>query len=133
MYTDKVMEHFKHPRNVGEIADADGVGHFTNPACGDTMKLYIKVENDVISQAKWQTLGCTAAIASSSIASEMITGMPITQASKLTNKAISEALGGLPPAKIHCSVLAADALIEALKDYEQRRGKGVPAAYSRQP
>ncbi|MSQ32693.1 MAG: iron-sulfur cluster assembly scaffold protein [Dehalococcoidia bacterium] len=116
-YTEKVIDHFMHPRNVGEIENPDGVSTITNPACGDTMMLQVKITGNVISEAKWRTLGCSVAIATSSIASEMMTGMKLEEAEKLSNKAIADALGGLPRVKMHCSVLAADALKDALKDF----------------
>ena len=116
-YSDKVMYHFMHPRNMREIEDADGVGNVGNPVCGDVMRLYIKVENDRIVDAKFKTFGCGAAIATSSIATELIKGKSVDEATKLTNEAVAEALGGLPAAKMHCSVLAQDAVEAAVKDY----------------
>lgn len=121
-YSEKVMEHFMNPRNVGEIEDADGVGTVGNPACGDIMQMTIKVVDDVIVDVKFKTFGCGAAIASSSIATEMIKGKTIKEALKLTNKAVAEALGGLPPVKRHCSVLAEQALHSALNDYYKKKG-----------
>ncbi len=121
-YSDKVIEHFTNPRNVGVIENADGVGKVGNPVCGDMMEMSIKVENDVITDIKFRTFGCGAAIATSSIATELIMGKTIDEALELTNQAIAEALGGLPPVKMHCSVLAADALKSALADYYRRRG-----------
>jgi nitrogen fixation protein NifU and related proteins len=120
-YSEKVMDHFMHPRNMGEIEDADGVGEVGNPACGDVMKLYLKIEGDTIVDAKFKTFGCGAAIASSSITTELIKGKSIDEALKLSNEAVAEALGGLPAAKQHCSVLAEDALRAALEDYRQKK------------
>ena len=117
LYSEKVMDHFRNPRNVGIIEDADGVGEVGNPVCGDIMKIYLKIENDVITDVKFETFGCGSAIASSSMATEMIKGRSIAEAMKLTNKAVSEALDGLPPHKMHCSVLAEEAIKKALKDY----------------
>jgi nitrogen fixation NifU-like protein len=119
LYSEKVMDHFLHPRNMGEIADANGIGTVGNPVCGDVMKMYLKIENDTIEDVKFQTLGCGAAIATSSMATEMIMGKPVTDALELTNKAIVEALDGLPPAKIHCSVLAAEAIKKAIENYKK--------------
>jgi nitrogen fixation NifU-like protein len=121
-YSDKVMDHFMHPRNMGEIEEADGVGEVGNPACGDVMKLYLKIEGDRIVDAKFKTFGCGAAIASSSMTTELIKGKTIDEALRLSNEAVSEALGGLPPAKQHCSVLAEDALRAALEDYKKKNG-----------
>ncbi len=122
-YSELVMEHFMHPRNVGVIEDADGVGVEGNPICGDMMEMFIKVrpQDEVIEDIKFRTFGCGAAIATSSIATEMIKGKTIEEALALTNKAIAEALGGLPPIKMHCSVLAADALKAAVADYRQKQ------------
>lgn len=122
IYSAKVMDHFANPRNVGEIEDADGVGEVGNAKCGDIMKMYIKVENGVLSDVKFKTFGCGAAIATSSIATEMIKGKTIEEALKLTNKAVMEALDGLPPAKVHCSVLAEQAMKAAIGDYYTRQG-----------
>ena len=122
MYSEKVMDHFSNPRNVGEIENADGVGEVGNARCGDIMKMSIKVENDVITDVKFKTFGCGAAVATSSIATEMIKGKTIPEALKLTNKAVVEALDGLPPAKIHCSVLAEQAIKAAVSDYYRRQG-----------
>jgi len=122
LYSDKVLEHFSNPRNVGEIPDADGVGEVGSPACGDIMKMYIKVNGGVISDVKFKTFGCGAAIATSSMATELIKGKPIDDALKLTNKAVVEALEGLPPVKIHCSVLAEQAIKSAISDYYTRQG-----------
>lgn len=122
LYSEKVMDHFANPRNVGEIPDADGVGEVGNAKCGDIMRMYIKVAGDVITDVKFQTFGCGAAIATSSMATEIIKGSRIEDALKLTNKAVVEALDGLPPAKIHCSVLAEQAIKSAIADYYTRQG-----------
>lgn len=124
-YSEKVMEHFMNPRNVGEIKDADGIGTVGNPACGDIMQMFIKVEKDVIVDAKFKTFGCGAAIASSSMATELIKGKSIKDALKLTNDEVTKALGGLPKIKRHCSVLAEQALQKALDDYYKK--KGIPS------
>ena len=123
MYSEKVMEHFEHPRNVGEIPDASGTGTVGNAKCGDIMKMDIKVENDVITDVKFKTFGCGAAIATSSMATEMVKGKTIEEALKLTNKAVMEALDGLPPVKVHCSVLAEQAIKAALSDYYTKHPK----------
>ena len=120
LYSEKVMDHFMHPRNVGYIEDADGIGEIGNAKCGDIMKIYLKIENDVIVDAKFETFGCGSAIASSSMATEMIMGKPVSEALELTNKAVVEALDGLPAHKVHCSVLAEEAIKNALKDYFDR-------------
>ncbi len=120
LYSDKVMDHFMNPRNVGCIENADGIGEIGNAKCGDIMKIYLKIENDVIVDAKFETFGCGSAIASSSMATEMILGKPVSQALELTNKAVVEALDGLPAHKVHCSVLAEEAIKNALKDYFDR-------------
>lgn len=122
MYSEKVMDHFANPRNVGEITDADGIGEVGNAKCGDIMKVFLKIENDVIIDAKFKTFGCGAAIATSSIATEMIVGKNIKDALGLTNKVVIEALDGLPPAKIHCSVLAEEAVKAAIADYYKKNG-----------
>ena len=122
LYSEKVMDHFANPRNVGEIPDADGVGEVGNAKCGDIMKMYIKVDGDVISDVKFKTFGCGAAIATSSMATELIKGKPIDEVLKLTNKAVVEARDGLPPVKIHCSVLAEQAIKSALADYYRKKG-----------
>lgn len=122
LYSDKVLDHFTNPRNVGEIENADGIGEVGNAKCGDIMKMYIKVDSGVITDVKFKTFGCGAAIATSSIATELIKGKPIDEALKLTNKAVVEALDGLPPAKIHCSVLAEQALKSAISDYYIKKG-----------
>lgn len=119
-YSDLVMDHFANPRNMGELEDPSGVGDVGNPTCGDMMRLYLKIENDVIVDAKFKTFGCGAAIASSSILTEMLKGKKIEDALKISNEAVAEALGGLPPTKIHCSVLAEDALKAALADFKKR-------------
>ena len=120
-YSEKVMDHFQHPRNVGKMDDADGVGEVGNAKCGDIMKIYIKVKDDIITDIKFNTYGCGSAIAASSMATEMIKGKPISQALELTNKAVVEALDGLPPAKIHCSVLAEEAVKAAIDDYYKKK------------
>ena len=117
LYSEKVMDHFRNPRNVGEIADADGIGEVGNAKCGDIMRMYIKVRDNIITDVKFMTFGCGSAIATSSIATEMIKGKPISKALELTNKAVVEALDGLPAHKIHCSVLAEEAVKAAVKDY----------------
>lgn len=117
MYTDKVMDHFTNPRNVGEIADADGIGEVGNARCGDIMKLWIKVEDGVIRDVKFKTFGCGAAIATSSVITEMAIGKTLAEAEEITNRSVAEELEGLPPLKMHCSNLAADALRAAIKDY----------------
>ena len=122
IYIEKVMEHFSNPRNVGEIKDADGIGEVGNPKCGDIMKMYIKVENDIITDVKFKTFGCGAAIATSSMATELIKGKSIQEALQLTNKAVMDALDGLPPVKVHCSVLAEQAIKSAISDYYNKRG-----------
>ncbi|PKN36036.1 MAG: Fe-S cluster assembly scaffold protein NifU [Deltaproteobacteria bacterium HGW-Deltaproteobacteria-19] len=120
-YSDKVMEHFRNPRNVGDIENPDGVGKVGNPVCGDIMELYLKVENDVIVDARFKTFGCGAAIATSSMVTELIRNKTIEEASKISNRAVAEALGGLPPIKMHCSVLAEEALSRAIDDYRSRK------------
>ena len=122
VYSEKVMDHFANPRNVGELADANGVGEVGNAKCGDIMKMYLKIENNIIADVKFKTFGCGAAIATSSIATEMIKGKPLDEALKLTNRAVVEALDGLPPAKLHCSVLAEQAVKSAVADYYTRQG-----------
>ncbi|HHW02835.1 MAG TPA: Fe-S cluster assembly scaffold protein NifU [Thermoanaerobacterales bacterium] len=123
MYSEKVMDHFSNPRNVGEIPDADGVGQVGNPVCGDIMKIFIKVKNNIIEDIKFKTFGCGAAIATSSMVTEMVKGKTLEEAMKISNKAVAEALGGLPPIKMHCSNLAADALHAAIKDYQKKQNK----------
>ena len=122
LYSEKVMDHFKNPRNVGCIEDADGVGEVGNAKCGDIMKIYLKIENDIIVDVKFETFGCGSAIASSSMATEMIKGKKVSEAMELTNKAVVEALDGLPPAKVHCSVLAEEAVKKALMNYYEKNG-----------
>ncbi|MBQ8028341.1 MAG: Fe-S cluster assembly scaffold protein NifU [Clostridia bacterium] len=121
-YSEKVMEHFANPHNVGVIEDANGVGEIGNAKCGDIMKMYLKIENDIIVDVKFKTYGCASAIATSSIATDLIKGQPISEALKLTNKAVVEALDGLPAVKIHCSVLAEQAIKAAIADYYTRQG-----------
>ena len=122
LYSEKVMDHFMHPRNVGTIEGADGVGEVGNAKCGDIMKIYLKIEDDIIKDVKFETFGCGSAIASSSMATEMIKGKSIHEALELTNKAVAEALDGLPAHKMHCSVLAEEAIKNALKDYFDKNG-----------
>ena len=123
MYSDKVMDHFRNPRNVGEIADADGIGEVGNPTCGDIMKIYIRVRGGVIEDIKFKTFGCGAAIATSSMVTEMVKGKSLAEAEGLSNRNVAEALDGLPPIKMHCSNLAADALHAAIEDYRKRTQK----------
>ncbi len=124
MYTEKVMDHFENPRNVGEIENPDGVGQVGNPTCGDIMKIYLKVNDDnVIEDVKFKTFGCGAAIATSSMVTEMVKGKTLDEALKISNKAVADALGGLPPKKMHCSNLAADALQAAIEDYMSKKVK----------
>ncbi len=123
-YSDKVMDHFMHPRNMGEIENPSGVGEVGNPACGDVMRLYLKIEDGKIVDAKFKTFGCGAAIASSSMTTELIKGKTIDEALRISNEAVAEALGGLPPAKKHCSVLAEEALQAALEDYKKKQASG---------
>jgi nitrogen fixation NifU-like protein len=125
-YSEKVMDHFTNPRNVGEIVDASGIGTVGNPVCGDVMKMYLKIEQEVIVDVKFKTFGCGAAVATSSMVTEMVKGKTITEALKVTNQAVAEALGGLPAKKMHCSILAEEALRSALKDYYNKQGKEVP-------
>ena len=122
LYSEKVMDHFRNPRNVGIIEDANGVGEVGNPVCGDIMKMYLKIENDRIEDVKFETFGCGSAIASSSMATEMIKGKPVAEALELTNRAVAEALDGLPAHKLHCSVLAEEAVKSAVRDYYERNG-----------
>lgn len=127
LYSDKVMEHFRNPHNVGEMENPDGIGHVGNPVCGDIMELYIKVNDNVITDAKFKTFGCGAAIATSSMVTDLVKGKTIEEALKISNKAVVEALDGLPPVKVHCSVLAEDALKSAIDDYlKKTTGKGLP-------
>ena len=120
LYSEKVMDHFRNPRNVGVIEDADGVGEVGNAKCGDIMKMYLKIEDDVIRDVKFETFGCASAVASSSMATELIKGRPVSEAMQLTNRAVAEALDGLPAYKMHCSVLAEEAIRNALDDYYAR-------------
>jgi len=122
-YSDRVMDHFTHPRNVGEIPNASGTGTVGNPVCGDVMRMYLKIENNIIVDAKFKTFGCGAAISTSSMVTEMVKGKTIEQALEISNKAVAEALGGLPTVKLHCSVLAEQALRSALADYYKKIGK----------
>ncbi|MBR6915057.1 MAG: Fe-S cluster assembly scaffold protein NifU [Clostridia bacterium] len=122
LYSEKVMDHFRNPRNVGVIEDADGIGEVGNAKCGDIMKIYLKIENDIIADVKFETFGCGSAIASSSMATELIKGKPVSEALTLTNKAVAEALDGLPAHKLHCSVLAEEAIRKALQDYYDKNG-----------
>ena len=122
LYSEKVMDHFRNPRNVGVIDNADGIGQVGNMKCGDIMKIYLKIENDIVEDVKFETFGCGSAIASSSMATELIKGKPVSEAMDLTNKAVAEALDGLPPHKLHCSVLAEEAIRLALKDYFDKNG-----------
>ncbi len=122
LYSDKVMDHFKNPRNVGVIENADGVGEVGNAKCGDIMKIYLKIKDEKIEDVKFETFGCGSAIASSSMATEMIKGKPLSEALKLSNKAVAEALDGLPAYKMHCSVLAEEAIKAAVKDYYDKNG-----------
>jgi nitrogen fixation protein NifU and related proteins len=128
LYSEKVMDHFLHPRNVGEIPDASGIGNVGNPICGDIMRMYLKIENGIIVDAKFKTFGCGAAISTSSMVTEMVKGKSIEEALKISNRAVAEALGGLPAIKIHCSVLAEEALKSALADYYKKVGKD-PSAF----
>jgi nitrogen fixation NifU-like protein len=121
MYSEKVMDHFSNPRNVGEITDADGVGEIGNATCGDIMKIYLKIEDDRIKDIKFKTFGCGAAIATSSMVTELVMGKTIDEALKVTNQAVAAALDGLPPQKMHCSNLAADALHRAIEDYRNKK------------
>ena len=122
LYSEKVMDHFRNPRNVGVIENADGIGEVGNAKCGDIMKIYLKIENDIIIDVKFETFGCGSAIASSSMATELIKGKPVSEALTLTNKAVVEALDGLPAHKLHCSVLAEEAIKKALQDYYEKNG-----------
>ncbi len=121
LYSEKVMEHFRNPRNVGVIEDANGIGEVGNAKCGDIMKMYLKIEDDIVKDVKFETFGCGSAIASSSMATELIKGKPLSEVKKLTNKAVAEALDGLPDYKMHCSVLAEEAIQSALEDYYSRQ------------
>ena len=123
LYSEKVMDHFRNPRNVGVLEDGNGIGEVGNAKCGDIMKMYLKIEDDIVKDVKFETFGCGSAIASSSMATELIKGKPVSEARQLTNKAVAEALDGLPDYKMHCSVLAQEAIESALKDYESRQEK----------
>ena len=125
-YSEKVMDHFTNPRNVGEIIDPSGVGTVGNPVCGDVMKMYLRIVNDKIVDVKFKTFGCGAAVATSSMVTEMVKGKSISEALAITNSAVAQALGGLPPKKMHCSVLAEEALRSALKDYYKKQGLPIP-------
>ena len=125
LYSEKVMEHFRNPRNVGVIEDANGIGEVGNAKCGDIMKMYLKIEDDIVKDVKFETFGCGSAIASSSMATELIKGQPLSEVKKLTNKAVAEALDGLPDYKMHCSVLAEEAIQSALEDYQRRTGRQI--------
>jgi len=120
LYSEKVMDHFRNPRNIGAIADADGIGEVGNAKCGDIMKMYLKIKDDIIEDVSFETFGCGSAIAASSMATELVKGKPISEALQLTNKAVVEALDGLPPHKIHCSVLAEEAIKAAVEDYRKK-------------
>ena len=122
LYSDKVMDHFRNPRNVGVIEDADGVGEVGNPVCGDIMRIYLKIADQIITDVKFETFGCGSAIASSSMATEMIKGKPLSEALALTNRAVAQALDGLPAHKMHCSVLAEEAIKKAIQDYYDKSG-----------
>ena len=122
MYSQKVMDHFANPRNVGELEDANAIGEVGNAKCGDIMKIYMKIEDDIIKEVSFKTFGCGAAVATSSMATEMVKGKTVKEALQLTNKAVMEALDGLPPAKVHCSVLAEEAINAAIADYYKRQG-----------
>ena len=128
LYSKTVMDHFMHPRNVGEIPDADGVGEVGNAKCGDIMKIYLKIADNTVKDVKFETFGCGSAIASSSMATELIKGKPVSEAMKLTNKAVAEALDGLPAHKLHCSVLAEEAIQKAVQNYYDRNGIAYDAA-----
>lgn len=134
MYTETVMDHFRNPRNVGSMENADGVGQVGNPKCGDIMKIYLKInDEEIIEDVKFETFGCGSAIASSSMATELIKGKSINEAVELSNKAVIEALGGLPPVKVHCSVLAEQAVKSALYDYSQKTGKVIKGLENYKP
>lgn len=124
LYSEKVMDHFRNPRNVGSIENADGIGEVGNAKCGDIMKIYLKIDDDIVTDAKFETFGCGSAIAASSMATELIKGKPLSEALSLTNKAVVEALDGLPAHKIHCSVLAEEAIKGAIKDYQDKKQGG---------
>ena len=124
LYSEKVMDHFRNPRNVGVLDDANGIGEVGNAKCGDIMKMYLKIEDDIVKDVRFETFGCGSAIASSSMATELIKGKPVSEVMQLTNKAVAEALDGLPAYKMHCSVLAEEAIRSALEDYERRKAEG---------
>ncbi len=124
LYSEKVMDHFRNPRNVGVIEDANGIGEVGNAKCGDIMKMYLRIKDEIVEDVKFETFGCGSAIASSSMATELIKGQPVSEVRKLTNKAVAEALDGLPDYKMHCSVLAEEAIQSALEDYEKRKAAG---------
>lgn len=126
MYSDKVMDHFDHPRNMGTLEDADAVGTVGNAKCGDIMRIYLNIEDDTIRDVRFKTFGCGAAVATSSMATELVKGKSVAEALKITNKAVMEALDGLPPNKVHCSLLAEEAIQAAIYDYAQRNGKDYP-------
>ena len=128
LYSEKVMDHFRNPRNVGVIENADGVGEVGNAKCGDIMKMYLRIEDDIVQDVKFETFGCASAVASSSMATELIKGKPVAEALKLTNKAVAEALDGLPAYKMHCSVLAEEAIQSALDDYYSKHPEKKPEA-----
>ena len=128
LYSEKVMDHFRNPRNVGVLEDANGIGEVGNAKCGDIMKMYLKIEDDIVKDVKFETFGCGSAIASSSMATELIKGRPVSEALSLTNQAVAEALDGLPPHKIHCSVLAEEAIKNALDDYYAKHPEKSPQA-----
>ncbi len=125
LYSEKVMDHFRNPRNLGVIEDADGIGEVGNAKCGDIMKMYLKIKGGVIEDVKFETFGCASAIASSSMATELIKGQPVSEAMQLTNKAVAEALDGLPDYKLHCSVLAEEAIKSAIEDYESKKKQNI--------
>ena len=125
LYSEKVMDHFRNPRNVGVLEDANGIGEVGNAKCGDIMKMYLKIENGIVEDVKFETFGCGSAIASSSMATELIKGKPVSEVKQLTNQAVAEALDGLPAYKMHCSVLAEEAIQSALEDYRKRTGNSI--------
>ena len=131
LYSEKVMDHFRNPRNVGVIEDAKAIGEVGNAKCGDIMKMYLKIENDIVEDVKFETFGCGSAIASSSMATELIKGKPVSEAMNLTNKAVTEALDGLPAYKLHCSVLAEEAIHSALEDYYSKNPEKKPADFDK--
>ena len=133
LYSEKVMDHFRNPRNVGVIEDANAIGEVGNAKCGDIMKMYLKIEDDIVEDVKFETFGCGSAIASSSMATELIKGKPLSEAMNLTNKAVTEALDGLPAYKLHCSVLAEEAIQSALEDYYSKDPEKRPADFAARP